>query len=123
MKSCKPDVAPSRTESETRAFREVHRLLVGFGVGAIPATLLLCVMGGDFLEGDFGFSGSLVMMLAGGMSPVCLATSVRARRLWASGAAIERVNAAICWPVLAPLVGICVGMFVFSARFASLVGI
>lgn len=122
MRGGKTDVAPSRTASETQGFREAHRLLVAFGVGAVPATLLLCVMGGDFLEGDFGLSGSLIMTLAGAMSPICVATSVRARRLWASGAPLERVYAAICWPVLVPLVGIYAGMFVFSARFAFLMG-
>ena len=39
MKGGKPDVAPSRTESETQAFREALRLLVAFGVGAIPAMI------------------------------------------------------------------------------------
>lgn len=117
-----PGVAEGRTEAERRAFREAQQLLVAFGVGAMPATLGLCLMGGDALEGDFGLGGTVGMLSAGGMSPACLAIGARARRLWAGGATLGRVHSAICRPLLAMLFAILVGMFLFAVEFSILAG-
>lgn len=122
MKRKATDVAASRTEAERRAFREARGLLVAFGVGAIPATLALCLMGIDFLEGDFGISGTIVMALAGVMSPVCAIASRKARQMWDSGATLALVQRMIMWWVIPPLVGILVGMLLFATRFSFLAG-
>ena len=120
MESGAPIVAVRRTESERRAFREAHGLLVAFGVGAVPATLLLCLMGVDFLEGDFGISGTLVMMLAGGMSLVCAMVGAKARRMWSSGATLHQVYAMMSWSVLIPLVALFVCMFSFAGHLVGM---
>lgn len=110
----------SRSEAEKQAFREAHRLLVVFGVSAIPATLLLGLMGVDFLEGDFGPSGTFVMAFAGGASIVCAAVSVVARRAWATGAPLGHVLAVMCWPLMLTLIGLCASLLLFATGFSFL---
>lgn len=103
-----------RPDSDNQAFREAHRLLVAFGVAAVPATLLLCVMGGDFFEGDAGSAGTLAMACAGGMPIVCAVASVVARRLWAAGKPLVYVLAVMCWPPVLVLVTVFLSMLAFA---------
>lgn len=105
----------SRSDADLRAFHEAHRLLVAFGVAAIPATLMLAVMGIDFLEGDAGLAGGLVMALAGGASIVSAVVSVRARRAWRAGEPLGRTLAVMYRPLLL-LVG---GVFLYFLALAA----
>jgi len=68
----------SRSDVDLRAFHEAHRLLVAFGVAAIPATLILAVMGIDFLEGDAGLAGGLVMALVVALVPLIIVAAILA---------------------------------------------
>lgn len=111
-----------RTDSDLRAFREAHRLLVAFAVGAIPATLLLCVMQVDFFEGDFGPAGTLVMACAGGMPIVCVVASVLARRFWAAGKPLVHVLAVMCWPPFLAILVLCLSMLAVAMEFTFLLG-
>ena len=114
-------VLASRTDAERQAFREAHGLLVAFGISAVPATLLLGLMGVDFVEGDFGPAGTVAMALAGGAPLVCIATSAKARRLWATGAPLAHVLAVMFWPLLFVLVVLLLSLLVFAATFAFLI--
>lgn len=105
-----------------QAFRESHRLLVAFGISAVPATLLLFVMGVDFLEGDFGPAGAAVMVLAGGVSLLCAAMSVKARRLWREGAPLGVVQAAMFWPIVLVLGALWMSLLAYTTEFSFLLG-
>jgi hypothetical protein len=118
MRVASQSIDESRSASDREAFREAHRLLVAFGIAAAPATLLLGLMGIDFLEGDFGRAGTLVMLLAGGSSLVCLATSMVSRRLWAAGKPVGTVLAAVCWPPLLTLAALAAAMVAFAMEFS-----
>lgn len=109
-----------RSESDKRAFREAHWLLVAFGISAVPATLLLCLMGGDFIEGDFGMAGTVAGALAGGASIACIVISGKARRLWADGRPLADVLAVMYWPLLLLLVGLFLSLLVFATEFSFL---
>lgn len=111
-----------RSESDQRAFREARRLLVAFAIAAVPATLLLGAMGGDFLEGDFGLAGTLAMLSAGGASIVAAAAVWQARRGWAAGRPLADVLWVMCWPVLLTLSIVAAGMMLLAMEFAFLLG-
>lgn len=59
-----------------------------FGISSVPATLLLRLVGVDFLEGDFWLAGTLARTFAGGTSILCAGASVAARRTWANGGSL-----------------------------------
>lgn len=109
-----------QSESDKRAFREAHWLLVAFGISAVPATLLLGLMGGDFIEGDFGMAGTAVGALAGGASIACVVISGKARRLWADGSPLADVLAVMYWPLLLLLVGLFFSLLALAGEFSFL---
>lgn len=111
-----------RAEPEKRAFLEAHRLLVAFGVSAIPATLVLGLMGADFLEGDFGLAGTVVMTMAGCVSVVCAVVGVVARRRWAEGKPLDEVLAVMSWPPLLMVTTLFASLLAFAANFSFLLG-
>lgn len=104
----------ARSASDERAFREADRLLVAFGLSAIPATLMFDVTGADFLAGNFGVAGTAVMVLSGGASLACAAIRLAARRAWTAGRSMERVYALMCWPSLLTLFALWASMLAFS---------
>lgn len=110
----------SRSAADLRAFQESHRLLVAFGVAAIPATLIVAVMGIDFLEGDFGLVGGLAMALAGGASIVSAVATGRARRAWGAGEPLGKTLAMMYRPVLLLVGGVFVCFLAFAAEFSFL---
>lgn len=120
MHGATPTSTRKRSETDEQAFREAHWLLVAFGASGLPATLLLVLMGVDFLEGDFGLAGTLAMMLAGGTPIVCVAAGVAARRAWADGGSLGRSLAVMCWPPLLTLIGVCASLFAYTARLSFL---
>lgn len=120
MQDVRSSIIGPRSDSETRAFREACRLLVAFGISSVPATLLLALMGGDFLEGDFGPAGTSVMAVAGGMSILCAVVGAVARGRWAVGRPLSEVLGAIAWPLLIAAIALGAAMFAFAAEFSFL---
>jgi hypothetical protein len=114
------NLAEPRPESEVRAYREAFAILVAFGISAIPAAGVLLLMGEDFIEGDFGLSGTPAASSAGGMAFVCILAGVAARRAWAAGKPLRNVLAAMCWPPVLALVVLCLSMLAFTTEFAFL---
>lgn len=118
MSHAVPVSTAARSEADTLAFRQAHTLLVVFGISAVPATLMLGVMGIDFLEGDFGPAGTTAMTLAGGTSILCAVVSARARRLWAAGRPLNEVLAAIWRPLTYTLLALYVSMLAVATQFS-----
>jgi hypothetical protein len=105
---------------DEQTFRDSRRLLVVFGISAVPATLLLGVMGTDFLEGDFGPAGTLVMVAAGSFSLVCAGAVVLARRLLTRGGSMREALGALWLPPLLSLSLLLAALLAFAMEFSFL---
>ena len=106
--------------ADEQTFRDSRRLLVVFGISAVPATLLLGVMGTDFLEGDFGPAGTVVMVAAGGCSLACVGAVVLARRVLARGGSMREAIAALWLPPLLILSLLLAALLAFTMEFSFL---
>ena len=112
--------AEPRPESEVQAYQEAFALLVTFGISALPAAMVLGVMGEDFLEGDFGLAGSPAALSAGGMAVVCALAGAAARRSWAAGKPLRNVLAVMYRPPLLALIVLWLSMLAFTTEFTFL---
>jgi|GEM_PF-4651570 hypothetical protein len=115
-----PSAIGPGSAADEQTFRDSRRLLVVFGISAAPATLLLGVMGTDFLEGDFGPAGTIVMISAGGFSLVCAGAFVLARRVFTRNGSIQEAIAALWLPPLLTLSLLLVALLAFAMEFSFL---
>lgn len=104
-----------RSSADEWLFRDAFWLLVTFGVCAVPASLLLVLMGLDFLEGDAGFFGTIVMFLAGNVSLACGCGCVLAQKARKGDSLVDGAFCLVWSPLLVTLVALFAAILAMGA--------